>query len=327
MSFSQQMDGRLCFAPRFDFSQVLGDRKLVSASIGPAGEAVLLAVSAEYEREPFGKEERKEFAIFPLSKAKRHYPAVYIYMDDNGVSETELGCVESAFPYVQPLPGGEILIVGARCHYCKGDPEQNAAVYSKTGELRRQFVLGDGINGVQTTADGSIWVSYFDEGIFGNFGWDKPLGASGLVSFDLKGRIIWEFKPPQGIDTIADCYAFNVCANTVWACYYTEFPLVCVDSHFQVSAWKNQVYGANAIAVSASHVLHWGGYKDKRTRSVLQTFGGAILKNRREVQIEFSPGLDAGTVTFIGRGSVLHAFSNNKWFTLDISKMKFADAG
>ncbi|WP_176444820.1 hypothetical protein [Paenibacillus herberti] len=40
----------------------------------------------------------------------------------------------------------------------------------------REFLLGDGIQSVQVTDKGIIWTSYFDEGVFGNNGWDKPIG-------------------------------------------------------------------------------------------------------------------------------------------------------
>lgn len=325
MNASQPLERQPCFRTRFDFSQVLGARKLVSASVGPRGEAVLLAVLPEYEKEPFGKEQRKGFAIFPLSKARRRYPAAYIWIDEHGAHETQLTQVESAFPYVQPLPGGEILIVGARCNFRNGDPEQNAAVFSNAGVLKRQFVLGDGINGVLTSTNGQIWVSYFDEGVFGNFGWDKPIGASGLVCFDPTGRIVWEFRPPDGTDTIADCYAFNVCEDSVWTYYYTEFSLVRIDANFQVRAWKNTVTGARVIAVSPSRVLLWGGYGEKRARCVMQTLQSNSVVNPVELCLSIPAGLDGATATFIGRGSVLHAFSNNRWFTLDISGCTSAD--
>ena len=59
-----------------------------------------------------------------------------------------------------------------------GTPQHTA----RAGELRRQFVLGDGIKHVQTTAAGDIWVGYFDEGVYGNYGWgndpdSEPIGA------------------------------------------------------------------------------------------------------------------------------------------------------
>jgi hypothetical protein len=33
--------------------------------------------------------------------------------------------------------------------------------------LKREFLLGDGIEDVQTDRKGHIWVAYFDEGVFG----------------------------------------------------------------------------------------------------------------------------------------------------------------
>jgi hypothetical protein len=90
--------------------------------------------------------------------------------------------------------------------------------------------MGDGINSVQTTDEGMIWTSYFDEGVFGNYRWNQPMGASGLNCFDSAGRILWEFKPPAGFDSICDCYSLNVANNAVWTCYYTDFPLVKIDA-------------------------------------------------------------------------------------------------
>ena len=169
------------FRLKADLAAVVGSQKIIASSIGPTGEACMLVVAPKYEKEPFGCEERNGFAIFPFSKPKRSYPATFIRFDGGLIQRTELLNVNIAFPSVQPLPNGEVLLVGARCHYRKGDPEQNAIVCSPEGEIVRSFVLGDGINDVQTTSDGMIWVSYFDEGVFGNYGWDKPMGASGLV--------------------------------------------------------------------------------------------------------------------------------------------------
>jgi hypothetical protein len=197
----------------------------------------------------------------------------------------------------------------------------NAAVYGSDGSLRRQFVLGDGINGVQTTSDGKIWVAYFDEGVIGNFGWKKPMGAPGLVCFDRFGKIEWQYQPPTGFDIIVDCYSFNVCADSVWACYYTDFPLVRIDSRKQVRAWENTVAGASALAVNSDHVLLWGGYGEKRARCILQNIQADSLTNPVELFLRLPSGLNELGVTFVGRGSVLHAFSERTWFTFDIAEV------
>jgi hypothetical protein len=160
------------FEQRADFSAIVGNSKIVSSSVGPGDEAVLLTVAPEYEKAPFDRETG-------TGRAKRHYPATFIRMDGNKVKQVvELSEVEIAFPFVQPLPSGEVLLVGARCHCRDGNPEKNSVVCSPDGEVRARFVLGDGINDVQTTIGGRIWVSYFDgvclETTAGTNRWERP---------------------------------------------------------------------------------------------------------------------------------------------------------
>ena len=310
------------FEQRADFSAVIGKSKIVASSIATNGETVLLTVAPEFEKAAFGREDQKGFASFPLSKAKRHYPATFIRFNGREVlQKIELAEVEIAFPSVQPLPDGEVLLVGARCHYRDGDPEKNAVVFSRDGKVLRRFVLGDGINSVQITDKGMIWASYFDEGVFGNYGWNQPMGASGLICFDSTGRILWEFKPPAGFDPICDCYALNVAKNAVWACYYTDFPLVKIDSTKRVQGWKNDVGGASALAVDGRRALLWGGYGEKRARCVVQDIGSEALAHSREVEVGLPSGFELMGATVIGRGSTLHAFAGNSWFTFDMGQI------
>jgi hypothetical protein len=307
------------FDQRANFTEIIGKSKVIASSVAANGEAVLLTVSPEFEKVAFGRVERKGFAIFPFSKAKRYYPATCIRLNDREVlQKIELTEVEIAFPFVQPLPDGEVLLVGARCHYRDGDPEKNAVVFSRYGKVLRRFVMGDGINSVQTTEEGMIWASYFDEGVFGNYGWNQPMGASGLICFDSAGRILWEFKPPAGFDSICDCYSLNVANNAVWTCYYTDFPLVKIDADKRVQGWKSDVGGASALAVDGRRALLWGGYGDKRSRCVLQDIGSEALTHSREIAVGLPPGFELMGATVIGRGSTLHAFAGNSWFTFDM---------
>jgi hypothetical protein len=306
------------FQLKADLSKVIGEKKVVASSIGPNGEACLLLVDPVYEKTPFGREERKGFASFPISKLENHYPATFVRFDGGVLQQTELPEVDITFPAVQPLPNGEILLVGARCHYRDGNPEQNAAIHDSQGRVARRFVLGDGIADVQTTKDGMIWVSYFDEGVFGNYGWDKPMGSAGLVSYDLRGRVVWAFEPPDGLDAIADCYALNVAHDAAWAYYYTDFPVVQVQAG-KVRAWKNQIGGANALAVDGRRLVLWGGYGDKQSRCVFQEIAGDSLVNSSELIVRFPTGVDPMPIRVRGRGSTLHAFVENSWlaFSLD----------
>ena len=82
-----------------------------------------------------------------------------------------------------------------------------------------------GIEDVQVTESGIIWTSYFDEGVFGNRGWNDPIGKNGLVAWNGLGEKIYEFLPTTELGEICDCYALNVISDReVWLYYYTEFP-------------------------------------------------------------------------------------------------------
>jgi hypothetical protein len=310
------------FEERADLASIVGNNCIIDCRVGAHGGAVLLIVPAKYKEVAFGRK-KSAGGIFPFSKAARGYPATFIRVDLNGnIEKTELQAVEVAFPSAQPLPGGRILLVGSRCAYRDGDPEKNAAIFDQDGKILRQFTVGDGINAVQTTSDGRIWVSYFDEGVFGNYGWNEPMGRSGLVCFNLEGRIVWQFTPPEGFGPIDDCYSLNVAQNAVWACYYSDFPVVKIDSQNKVSGWKNDVAGASALAVDENRVLLWGGYGENKTRCVVvKDLASEKLTNRRELTLSLPGNAALLGANVIGRDSILHAFRDNCWYTFDLRQI------
>ena len=103
----------------------------------------------------------------------------------------------------------------------------------------REGVVGDGVEHMFTTSAGDIWVAYFDEGVFGNYGWGgpgpTPIGAPGIVRFGADLSLRWSF--PMNT-SMADCYAFNVDDHEIWACYYTEFPIARIADD-AVRHWTN----------------------------------------------------------------------------------------
>ena len=89
---------------------------------------------------------------------------------------------------VQPMPGGRFLVARARCRWRRDRPDRNAVLHHADRQVISEHVLGDGIGHVLATSTGQVWVSYFDEGIYGNYGWgqtdsDEPVGASGIIRF------------------------------------------------------------------------------------------------------------------------------------------------
>jgi hypothetical protein len=113
-----------------------------------------------------------------------------------------------------------------------------ADVYNAGGKRGKTLDLGDASEDVQTTRDGHIWVSYFDEGVFGS-----GIGSAGLVCFDSSGKPIFRYADladQRDLPSIDDCYALNVVDdNEVWLCYYSDFPLVKLKNFTLDAIWKD----------------------------------------------------------------------------------------
>lgn len=142
-----------------------------------------------------------------------------------GTQFLDFGVQKTNYDFIQPVHDG-FLLVGAKCMCDKnGIGERNAAVLDQSGQIIRHYCFGDGIQDVIVRSDGRIITSYFDEGIFGNYGWTQPIGASGLLVWNTNGEIIWKAERD-----ICDCYAMNLDdRERLWYYYYTEFALVRTD--------------------------------------------------------------------------------------------------
>ncbi|GAA1299891.1 hypothetical protein Psi02_77280 [Planotetraspora silvatica] len=226
-----------------------------------------------------------------------------------------------AYPHVQPMPDGGVLLVGARCRWRDGAAESNAAVYDAEGQLLRKGVLGDGIEDVQTTPTGEIWVSYFDEGVYGNRGWGKadspaPIGSPGLIRFTPELGIAWHYPYDGEFHEISDCYALNVTGEEAWAYYYTDFPIVRVRAA-AVDGWSTEVRGAHALVVADDRVALVGGYDEHRHRVVAGCIRGEAFSASRPARLVMP---DARPVpraaTILGRGSELHVVAGHRWLKL-----------
>jgi hypothetical protein len=159
---------------------------------------------------------------------------------------------------VQPLAGDRWLLVRCRVESAS---KKNAEVYDSHGRLVDTFHAGDGIEDVQATSQGEIWLSYFDEGVFG----DLPFGQSGLVCLDESGRETFRYSTvaeAHDLPPIDDCYALNVAGDDdVWLYYYAGFPLVRLRNKQFDRKWHPMpVHGSHVFAVADGRVLFVGSY-------------------------------------------------------------------
>lgn len=256
--------------------------ELASVSVGPRGEAMALwtdlaglaAIGADgevLEPERPGTSKPPVSTIVTIQAPGR--------LDLIGIAD-----LTTNFPMVQSLPGGRVLVVGARAEWRVEGPEENATIYGPDGAVLLTACVGDGIEHVRTTPSGAVWLGYFDEGVYGNLGWGEPggpepMGWCGLFRTTPELDIEWRY-PANKLEPIDDCYALNLDGEVAWAYTYSSFSVARVENS-QVRLWPTQVDGANALVVAGDWAALIGGYGPNRDRLVLGQLGDALTEVRR----------------------------------------------
>jgi hypothetical protein len=283
----------------------IGQQKIVAFNVGPLGEfyLVLALEPMDYQTQPDG------FAVFPktMPDAPQRYRVIVVR---DGLIETDTFIEGEPFNIheVQPIGDDELLLVCSRSSY-RGpeDFDLNGRIYTRDGRFLRAILMGDGIETVQATRRGELWTSYFDEGVFGNFGWNDPVGAAGLIAFSSQGEKLYAYEPPAGLDAICDCYALNVAtADDVWCCYYTDFPLVHLRKQSVMSTWASPVHGAHAFAVTDDHALFAGGYEGRDLLTLVKLGPEGSVKKIGVFQLQDDDGGVINAQRTVGRGSSLY---------------------
>jgi hypothetical protein len=301
---------------RADFSS-LSDATGNTPVIGVMADGNFLACARRSTESPTFS---RGIGTFPKSRFDR--PTDYHVVQRKGGETREVVIRDEAMAvhFIQAHPEG-VMLGSARCTWRPEGPEQNAAVYDWQGQLVRRMTLGDGIQDVRVGPDGTIWVSYFDEGVFGNYGWGNPgpppMGNHGLLAFDRSGSPTFAYSAEDaGTDTICDAYAMNVAEDgEVWVNFYTEFPIVRIAGG-RYQAWTLGIGGARAMAVRGNGALLYGDYKRRALvrRVVLSDDGTASVKEERELQGPDGRALDAPGC---GVGGRLYAFDQGRVYAVD----------
>ncbi len=301
----------------YSLKEAIGEHTVVTFNVGPRGEVhVLLAMnSLDYRTQDDG------LATFAkiVPDTQQCYRVLVLRR-----GEIELDLVIQDVPFnihlVQPL-GNDLLLACSRSEYRgRDDFDRNARVYARDGTFLRDFLLGDGLATIQTTNRGEIWTSYFDEGVFGNYGWHDPVGAAGLVAWNGLGEKVYEYDAVGPVGTIVDCYALNVAsAEDVWCCYYMNFPLVHLHKKRIAATWDAPVSGSHAFAVAGNHVLFAGGYKKRDMFQLVRLApnGQSLLVG--DVDIIGDDDTPIKSASAIGRGAVLYVLDDAVLYEIDLN--------
>jgi len=290
----------------FNIRDVIGTRQFAGVHAGPHADPIVLSLDAP----PDGRAPTVSGYVQLRTEQVHRYRIDHLCGD---VWETvDLAPTDEVYHAAQPLGRDEWLLVRARA---EGDADRNAHVYGPDGAWRRSFPGGDGIEDVQVTPEGRIWVSYFDEGVFGK----TALAQSGLVCLDGHGTPLLRYNQllVGAAARIDDCYALNVCSDReTWLCYYHDFPLVRLANGEPAGLWTDiPVKGAVAFAVWRGRVLFTGDY-ERNCRLVL-----VDLETRRAT--EFLPVDEQGELiarfAAIGRGSRLWLWADETLHVIDLA--------
>ncbi|ETP71803.1 hypothetical protein UYO_2271 [Lachnospiraceae bacterium JC7] len=209
-----------------------------------------------------------------------------------------LGTMKMNYHFIQSIED-KLLLVASRCSFNNGDPDKNAVITDLQGNIVSEFCLGDGINKCLVHKDNSIVTAYFDEGIFGNYGWNEPLGACGLKIWSADGKNgIWESDRD-----IYDCYAMNIGRNgNIWYYYYNKFKLICTDRQKEIE-YDPKISGADEFILTDDGLgfIMDSGYDNHSEFLAFQIKNDAITKTER-ISFEFK-GVLKDLVIFSTYGS------------------------
>jgi len=203
----------------------------------------------------------------------------------------DFGVLKINIHFIQPIKEN-FLLLGARAMlYKDGKKDKNALVMDHFGNKLNSFCLGDGIENCIVDSKNNIITSYFDEGIFGNYGWDTPIGARGIVKWSEFGEKVWE----NNNHDICDCYAMNIDDNNnLWFYYYIDFSLVKTDFKSEI-VYSPKISGSHGFLISKSQtaLLFHRGYGKKGFCTMKMSYGKLykpsdcqIVFGNRKINIE-----------------------------------------
>lgn len=226
-----------------------------------------------------------------------------------------IGNSEIEYHFVREIKKN-ILLASARCQYkSEEDIEENGRIFDRNGKNIECFTIGDGIEDIKVHND-AIWISYFDEGVYGNYGWSKPIGRDGLICLDQNRSISYSYKAEHEHEFIDDCYSMTLdFEGNPWFYYYSEFCL-CYKNRSGLKYFKPNLSGSSNILVSDQYILMDKGYDNKAEFLLFSKNGFKELKSIEFVD-EKDQHITSGFKYFNNSKGII--LENNKVFLFDLS--------
>ncbi|MEV0948615.1 hypothetical protein [Rhodococcus sp. NPDC049939] len=291
-------------------------------TLGPNGEWISLWTAPDIEMNV--KETRGSRARFARTRLPEAIPARISIQTPESSRVVELDELTLDFCLPQPMPNGNILVVGARCLYHEDGPEHNAVLYSPDGRVIHTTTFGDGISFVCTTEPGTTWVGYHSQGTNATNGWGGrngpgALGHSGLVRFGHGLDLVEEYEPPNpGTDSILEVRAMTVAGSAVWASsrpYYGLLQLVRIQDGV-AATWQNDAAMARGLVVSGDRIGLIGGWgPGKHDRLVYGRLEADRFVREGACRIALPGGSEVPLASdLLGVGGTIHVITEDDQF-------------
>jgi hypothetical protein len=255
-----------------DLKEHLDGYKIVSISIGANNGYYILAID--------NVPERINGMFVQIQTSTLHNYKVIIVQWDN-VYTLNIDNQKWNYHYVQPIGDDKVILACARSkYYGRNKYDLNGKIFDLNGTLIKEILLGDGMQDMKVTDKDVIWTSYFDEGVFGNYGWNNPVGAYGLRAWNQDGEAVYIHNNSDD-NFICDCYALNVVNdNEVWFYYYCDFLLGKITGG-KIDYYDPKISGADGFLIYDRYVLFRGGYNNQNEYQLLHFVKDGKLSKER----------------------------------------------
>ncbi|USK32582.1 hypothetical protein LIT25_18550 [Bacillus sp. F19] len=265
---------------------------------------------SRYEYTCFSADFNGQLIIMGVKKiSKKTFRYDIYHFNNEEIQKYTISTIKS-FHHIQRLYDSWLL-ADARA---EDEKVQNATIFDDYGTSIISFHLGDGIENLQVSENGDIWVGYFDEGVYGD-----TVGGSGLSCFNSNGEQVFDFSDfslgKKDIPIIDDCYALNVVSNDdIYCYYYSDFPLLNLKNMRDYRVFNELIIqGSKAFAVWRDHILFGPTYNNDKVY---------LYSLRDKCTITYKPVNENGKILkdfeVVGRKSIMYLIDEKDIYRIDL---------
>ncbi len=303
--------------------------EFVSVGISLKGEALFLYI--EKSSKAYIGQRGESPGPMPSFNAEGRVELIYKLrvMDGEASREMDLPRIDFGFPRIDLLSDGSFVLVNAHAQWkSSGEYDLNGLIYDRATGEKKRFFAGDGIQDIGVDGHDRIWVSYFEWGVDGVFGFrgagadfkiqEGPhlIGREGLNCFDHSGELIWQHDQKEMY--VGDCTALNVSREAAHFVFSPDLYLGGVSSGFESDYRRINLTNSSCFAISPERAFFIRGAGRSLGTAYLMSFEPSNASSLVKCQLVLSNGNVVKSGRAVGRGASLHLFTKKDWYSVNL---------